>query len=243
MAAGDPTARLLLIQTDAGAAVTFANAAAFTAAGFAITFKDYTGATLSPQPTYTVASEGNGLHRIGVDAEPSPMWYGVLTVPSGYFTDRPAIVGDGSAYTLADLAALILATIGSPTTNSGRVEGAWDDWIEGDYFYQEVTIPAAKTKVIGAGTSLSGVTVTAGAKQPFPTKQSADPEQIDFTVDVLDASARLVAIRAAWDSGYALGSNVQRRSYIADVSIAKSGKRVTSNRYTLDIAWQADPRP
>lgn len=240
MAAGEPIVRALQLEQADGTPLSYADADAFLLAGWDLSFEDRGGTTLSPQPEWTIEDEGDGLHRLNIAAEPTGQWYAKITVPDGMYTPQLILAGDGDAYSVGGLAALMLAAVGSPSAGGSRTEGALDDWIEEDYFRADIVIPTAALAKIGAA-DLTGVTVTAAAKQPFPTKQSGDAQEIVFTPTVLDAANRIVKLESTWDAGYAL-TTVDRREYVLDVSVSMDGKQVTSNRYTFAIVWQADPR-
>lgn len=241
MAAGQPIVRLLQLESAAGVAQSYANAAAFTAAGWNLSFEDLNGTTLSPQPTWTIADEGSGMHRVNIATEPTDDWYAKITVPGGFYTPQLTLTGDGDGYTIDDLAGLMLQTAGTPTSTGSRLEGNFDDWIEEDYFSVDIVVPQAGLTKIGA-VGLTGVTVTAAAKQPYPTKESAAIEEIVFTAAILDAAARTVRLTKTWDVALALTTGEIRRDYIVEVSCELTAKRVTTNRYSLALVWQADTR-
>lgn len=240
MAAGDPIIRLLLLQTTAGAADSYADETAFTGAGWDLDFRDSDGITLSPQPDWTLSDEGDGLHAVYIEAEPSGPWFAKITVPAGHYSSGAALTGDGDPYSISGLAALLLSTIGTPVSPGSRVEGVLEDWVEGDYYNTEIIIPAAELEKISAS-DLTGVTVSAAAKQPFPTKTSADTEEITFTVTVIDAAERIVSINTPVGASV-LAAGEDSRAYVLDVTIVKAGKKRTSNRYTFNQVWQADTR-
>lgn len=243
MAAGDAIFRLLLLQTDAGAADSYANKAAFQAAGWDLTFEDATGAAISPVPTWTLADEGSGLHRVNLD-EPTGRWYAKITIPAGHYTPSVALSGDGDAYDAGDVIAAVQAGLGvGALTTNGVLTGQLDDWIQGDsYAHLDLVVPAwALSKVGASAIDEGGVSLLAAAKQPFPTKLAADTEQIVFTVTVADAGNRLIDLTAAWDAGYVLGS-AESRDYTVDLSIKKGSLQVTFAQYALRLLWQADTR-
>lgn len=245
MPAGDPTYRYLQLQTLFGVALSYADQAAFQAAGWDLTF--LAAADLSAlSPTWSIEPVGSdGLHRVSIAAEPTDPWIARITVPSSAYTPQLALTGLGMAYDEDSLAGLILAAVGD--TGAGVVgtaaatTGRLDDWSEGDYYYRPgLVIPAWALDGIGATDLSDSVTLLAAIKDPFPTKQSADAEIAVLTATVTDVATRTIKLENAWDAALVLGSGVQRRPMRVDISVKKGTKRITSNRYDQDIVWQAD---
>lgn len=243
MSAGDPTYDLLQLEDDAGTAASYANKAAFTGAGWALTFKDIDGVSLSPQPTYTVADQGAGLHRINLD-EPSEPCFAIITVPTGYYTPRLVLEFTGEPYDLADIYALILSNAQGTTAGVGsaRVSDTLEDWVDGDSFSMSVVFTAAQLAKIGK-TTLTGVTVLAGAKKNFPAADSQDDEDIAFEVAVTDVAALTADITLDdFPDAAKLADGVESVPYVIDVTIVNDAdsRRYTALRYEVSIVWQAE---
>jgi hypothetical protein len=249
MASGDPWFDLMQLETDAGVAASYANAAAFTGAGWDLSFKQADGTVLSPQPTWTVVDEGSGLHRINVVAEPdrgaTAGWYAEITVPSGYYTPSLSLGGLGEPYELADLMAQIMSSASSSgAVAAARVTDELEDWVEGDSFRLDVTFTAAQLAKIGK-TTLTGVTIIAGAKLAFPAKDSDDTNDISFIAAAVDVTALTALITLdTFPVGGALADDVEAVPYIIDISIknAADGRIYTALRYAVNIVWEADRR-
>ncbi len=242
MAAGDATFDLLLLQTDAGVAQSYANAAAFLLAGWELEWRDGSGAALSPQPTYTVSDEGGGVHRVAYD-EPEGPSFVAITVPAGFYTPTIALIRDGDTFDVDGIMSQLLATDGTASAGAGsaRVSTVLEDWIDGDSFaLRNVQISTVALAKIGK-TDLTGVTVLAAAK--LLTDDSDDAPEIVFDVDVVSIPTRVVDITLdEFPVAAAVADGVRTIAYAMDVSIKNDAddRIYTARRYTFNIAWQAD---
>jgi hypothetical protein len=245
MAAGDPAFDLIQLEDDAGTAQSYANLAAFNAAGWAISFEDKDGAALSPQPTITVADEGSGLHRINL-TEPATECYGKITVPAGYYTPKLALYFEAAPYDAADLMAAILSANGSTAgTGAARVTDTLENWVEGDSFRLDVAFTAAQVAKIGKA-NLTGVTVRAAMKRAFPDADSGDTEAFTLTWTLTDATAMTgVITKDTFPTPTAdLADGVESVPYVLDITIENDadGRVYTALRYEVSIVWEADTR-
>lgn len=241
MAAGDAIKRLMLLQTDAGAPVSLASFAAFTAAGWAIAFEDVNGNPLAV--TFTVADEGNGLHRLNF-TEPAGEWYGKVTVPTGFYTPTIALTGDGAPYDISDVMVQILTTDGVAAAGAGsaRESSVIEDLVDGDSHRLDLVLSAAMCAKVGLS-NLTGATVLAAAKRVADNSSAA--AEIQYTVTVTDAVNRLITItKDTFPPGEALAAGELSRAYALDVTIKNTGdgRLYTAKRLTFNVVWQADVR-
>jgi hypothetical protein len=245
MAAGDATFDLIQLEDDAGTAQSYANLAAFSGAGWAISFEDKDGVALAVQPTFTVADEGSGLHRINL-TEPTTECYGKITVPAGYYTPTLALYFEAAPYDLADVMAAIISTLGSTSgTGAARTTDRLEDWVEGDSFRLDVAFTAAQLAKIGKS-DLTGVTVRAAAKRAFPDADSGDTEAFTFDWTLTDAPTAIgVVTKNTFPTPSAdLPDAVESRPYVIDITIENDGdgRVYTAFRYEVQIVWEADTR-
>ncbi len=247
MAAGDPIYRLMRLESDAGVAQSYANKTAFQAAGWDLTFKDGSGVTISPVPTWTIAVVANGLHLVGILTEPAYEsvggWFADITVPAGYYTPESYLDGDGVQYSNTDLLAQILSSLGSTSgTGGARVTDTLEDWVHGDSFLLSDIISVEACTKIGE-VDLTGVTVRAGWKKAYPAAESAATELFTGTVVVLDVSARTFTVSVpTFPVAAALATGEESVPYVLDITISKASKVYTAKRYFQSIVWQADTR-
>lgn len=243
MSAGDPIYRYLQVLTEFSQVLSFATAAAFTAAGWNLTFKDAAaGTALSPQPAWEIAHEVDGMHRVSIDAEPDAPWYAAVTVAPGGYTPQLVLLGVGEAYSNSDLASLILSAFGTATSGAVAVtSGRLDDWVEGDIIYRtELVIPQWALDAVGATDLSDGVTLLAGIKKPFPTVESATTQFAILTCTATDVPNRLVKLDDVWNVLLALTTGSERQAYKIDISLKKTTRRITAARFDIDVVWQAD---
>lgn len=243
MSAGDPTPRYCQLLSTFGSPLAYASAAAFLAAGWALTFKDATtGAALSPQPSWEIAAESAGLHRVLVAAEPSVPWYGVITQAPGGFTPQLVLTGLGEAYSNSDLATLILAAYGTGTAGTVAVtSGRLEDWTEGDVLYRTgLEIPQWALDAVGAADLSAVDAIQAGLKRPFPTAESAAAQASSLTCTATDVPNRIVKLDNAWVPALAVGTGNERVAYKVEIALKKGARRITAARFDMDVVWQAE---
>jgi hypothetical protein len=142
---GDSVSLPVEFQTAAGAAQTYANAAAFTGASGNIEWYNGT-ALLSPQPTWTLAPIGvTGVHALTF-ALPAGVNHIRITLPAGIVTGSTTIllpVGTSDSDSIAaqitagDTVVVPIAGFSQDTQNRDFTT------VEGDSFVEEFTIPAS----------------------------------------------------------------------------------------------------
>lgn len=172
MKAGDTVTKLVCLQGATGSAagngLSFGTAAAFAAAGWALTWYDTSGVALASQPTYTVAViDGvRGVHAISFPLA-AGRGYVKATVPSGYRSDPFGWSFDGQSYDDDAIAGLLQTNQGVPAVTSA------DDGDLGDIVWKDAwtsdtqTIPLGRLSRFGYAFSdlASGWTISAGFRQ------------------------------------------------------------------------------
>jgi hypothetical protein len=198
---GDAVSLPIYLESNAGAAQTYANQAAFIAATWTLTWYQ-AGVALASQPTYTVTPLGStGIHFIGFTLP-----YGVDTIvvgaPSGFRSDPAAMVivtptGDTDSI----LSALATAS-GTPINNGAQTTYAF--FVpEGDSFIKALTVPASALTDFGLSDFSTGTwIVTAAGRDPGDT--TTNPPAFVMTGAIVSAAARTVTI--GWGSIFPTGA-------------------------------------
>ncbi len=238
---GDAVSLPIYLQTTAGVAVSYANAGAFLAAGWLITW--YSGSTaLSSQPSYTLAPIGaNGWHTAAFTL-PAGVDHALVTAPAGFR-------GDPADYVLVtpnddtdSLAASVAAAVG--TTLPGSSMQALDFTIvEGDNFQpQSFTIPASALAFID--TTLKSIVTYADLSdiggQPWTIVASArgawnelPANAVDFSFSAVVTSKTNRTIAIGFASTVPAGAVVKNPDGTAD----STGSQ-TSTPYKYDVQLQ-----
>lgn len=242
MITGDTIVRLINLETDAGLRQSYASKAAFQAIGWDLTWRDTTGAALSSQPTWTLAAEGNGIHRVEYTM-PASVWWVEITVPTGYRADPSSWSGEGLAYDAESLAGLINTSSGVPGILSAD-DSNFGDVVMGDAWNSgTLYIPLAKLSRLGYGYSdlASGWTFTAGFKDA--------PATTVVNTGVTAVAGATIATDGAISFGFTtfptamnLSSTAEQLVWYADVQLKKTsnGIIITALRGTLTVKWQRD---
>jgi hypothetical protein len=171
MRAGQPFRFDLALFDAAGTGLSYANAAAFEAASWALTFIDLsTGSAVSPTISYTIAPVAGveGRHTVALTLN-SSAWFMRVTPPSTShgFQILPSALWDGSTYDADTLFARINSVYGLTTTTA--VPGvALNDMVEGDSYLTTITVPTSYLSRMG-WTDLTGKTLTGTIRRPADT--------------------------------------------------------------------------
>ncbi len=234
MITGDSIPKLISLQTSAGVVQSYADKTAFQAAGWDLTWRDVDGTALTTQPTWTIATEGNGAHRVKYTV-PSGFWWVEPTVPAGYRMDPYIWPGEGQAYDEDSIAGLLQTAQGIPVVNSAA-DGDLGDIVNGDSWMPPViTVPIGKISGFGYST-LAGMTISAAFKNaPADTA-------VACTAAIVDATARTVRVSfLAFPAGLSPGTELTKQFYL-DIQLKHtvSGTIITVGRYAVRVVWQRD---
>jgi hypothetical protein len=242
MITGDTGAvKLLSLQTDAGVAQSYADKTAFTGASWNLTWRDADGTALASQPTWTITTEGNGVHRVKYTV-PAGVWWVEPTVPAGYRIDPYSWGGEGQSYDEDSLAGLFLTAQGVPATNSA-VDSDLGDVVQGDsYNSGTLYIPLGKLTKFGYSYAnlASGWTISAGVKSaPSDTAITVSGATFGGTVA---ADGAFSLSWTTFPTGMQLASTEESKTWYLDVQLKRttSSTIITSNRYSLRVLWERD---
>lgn len=190
---GDSVSLPIRLVDATDTAQTYVNAAAFTGAGWALTwYKD--GTALSSQPTYTITNIGSGLHFItftlstGFDTI-------FVTRPAGYYSDPAYFAYCSDTYDWGSIASLLTTSVGSPINNSRSTTYDWQ-MIEGDAFQKDMIVPTAALSDFGYTdlSDIGGNAWTIAAKGRLPTNNPPSAADFTFTATIIDKPGRKVRL-------------------------------------------------
>jgi hypothetical protein len=247
--AGDSLAKLITLTvargTTAGAALSYANKAALTAAGWDLIAYDVDGVALTSQPTWSIAvvDATTGAHRVKWTM-PSGKGYIRLTIPTYWRADPYGWTFDGQTYDDDAIAGLLLINQGVPAISSAA-DGNLGDVVEHDS-YKSPTLNLTLGKLARFGYAYSdlaaGFTFSAMAKhQPSDTAVA-----ITFTAGASIATDGAFTI--GWDTFPATiltldnANNENAKTVYIDVQVkhTATGRLITTNRYALQVVWDRD---
>jgi len=241
MITGDTAVKLLILESDSGVAQSYADKAAFQAAGWDLSWQDTAAVALSPQPTWTIADQGNGLHLVAY-AVPAGITWAEVTIPAGYIASASAWADEGQSYDADSIAGILNLNQGIPAVSSAS-DGDLGDVVDGDSWNSGVlTVPIGKLTRVGLSDLSTFDTITATLKQD----PSNTPVEIDADFD--DVSARTV--HASWDtfpSDMELGDDARALSAIwyLDITLTQNSPLlvITPLRYKLTVRWNRTATP
>lgn len=225
---GDSVAIPVKLETAAGAALDYANQAAFVAAGGAIVW--YSGATaLGVQPTYTVGNIGSGWHAITFTL-PAGVDHMLITAPaSGVANPVDVLLITPTYDTDSIYAATIALAVPVSVPVSGFIGGAQSydfNSIEADSVSQQFQIPLASLKVFNPGGALIYQFADLSDIGGFPWR-------IDATARATDAASQLPSASPAYTFSCAITDKINR--YVAiGWDIAPAGAVVSAVDGTLN---------
>lgn len=237
MQAGDSKPKLLILQTAAGVNYSYADKASFQAGGWDLIWRDVNGTALTSQPVWTIADEGNGLHRVKY-AQPAGVYWVEITVPGTAYVTPATWMNEGEAYDNDAIAGLLLTNQGVPAVISAD-DGTLGDVVNTDSWSSSTLfIPVGKLTPFGKTFAdlASGWTITAGLKKvPTDTMVPITCAFVDTTTGAFKAS--WTTFPAAMD----LGTAEQAQWYL-DIQIVETATHlcITTNRYALRVVWERD---
>lgn len=193
MKLGDAFEQALYLETLGGSTQAFANAAAFVAAGFALTWEAMDGSTIVSQPTYTIAADAviAGRHKciFTLPTVPSRL---KVTVPNGFISTPNEVALIFSSYDEASIVALLTASIGTPASQDRVSIYDWDV-TENDSLFKEMIFPTLTLTDWGySDFSAAGWTIT-GAVRTLGDTGTGSPLAV-LSCEVTDAVNHKVGI-------------------------------------------------
>lgn len=242
MIIGESVIKLVCLQVATGAlagnGLSYANAAAYIAAGWGLVAYDNTGVALAAQPTYTVAVLDStiGLHRI-IYTLPSGIGFILPTIPTGYRMDPRAWTFEGESYDADSIAGLLQTVQGVPLITSAA-DGDLGDVVDGDAWSGgTLTIPIGRLTPFGLTyADLAAGTITAGLK--------SSPTDTMTAITCAFVSAPAGTFKPSWatfPAAMKLTGSDQYKTWYMDVQFKSAGGLlITTNRYVLRVAWERD---
>ncbi len=236
MITGESVPKIVCLQTTAGAAASYADKAAFTGAGWDLTWRDVDGTALASQPTWTIADEGASLHRIKYTV-PAGFWWVEYTVPAGYRADPASFAGEGQSYDEDSIATLLQTNQGIPALQSAADRDLGDVVMGDSWNSGTLTVPVGKLSTLGF-TTLTGLSVITAALKDAPTSTGS------IVISGTIVSATGLTCSAGWLT-FPTGLNLtteESKTWYLDIQFRNTGATVTITplRYTLRVVWQRD---
>ena len=241
--AGNTETLPLVLQDAAGAALSYANKAAFTGAGWDVVWYDTAGVPLTAQPTWDLL--------VGTNASASDFYQIQYVVPAESFTYVVEVVGTNVAAPVGgdfqvDTASLSViygaivsstGTITNDTTTNQDLTLYQDDSISVD-----MTILEAALTAVGA-TSIATLDSYAAELKLVTTNATTAPIAVTFTESVVSDTSGARVVRAVLDTfPTALnvagpdGTSVQAR---LDLRITKGTKTRIAATVNIQSVWAA----
>lgn len=230
MRAGQPLRFDLVLLDGAGAALSYADKAAFEAAGWSLTFIDLsTGSAVSPTVSYTLApvSGVSGRHTIALTLT-TAAWFIRITPPSvnHSFSVVPTALWDGSTYDADTLFARINSVYGQSSTTA--VPGvALNEMVEGDSYLTTVTVPTSYLSRMG-WVNLTGKTLTGTIRRPADTT-------IGTPAATLGATTPFVEINGTDPTAF----NIRWDTYPAGMVLTTDERTAGSVRFRVEVQAEA----
>lgn len=250
MAAGDSLPKLVVLSValgpSAGDFLSYADKAAFQAAGWNLIAYDVDGVALTSQPTWAIAvvDSAAGEHRIKW-TEPSGAGYFLLTKTNAYYRSDPyGWSFDGASYSIDDVMALLQINQGVPAITSAA-DGDLGDVVDGDsYRSAALTIPEGKLARFGytyADLASPDWIFSVGVKHV--------PSDDGFAIDFIPGAS--IATDGAFSLGWDAMDTAMRLSdatdetskqFFIDVQLINTVDDIviTTNRYAINNVWERD---
>ncbi len=236
----DTIPQVLFLMDEAGVPLVYANKAAFTGAGWNLSWQDDDGVALASQPTYTLsAGEATGRHVVGF-SPPIDAWTVKITKPSTYRSDPWEFSGEATVYSLDDIFGAFVSGSGeaiTETTTTGDV-----DIYDGNSIVIDLSVLEAALTAVGA-TSLADCT-TLLAEIKLLSLNSDDPATVSaLTESILSDTSGDRVVRAyvnTFPSELAVPDDVQTLAARCDLRITKGALTITAAIRNVTIRWKAN---
>ncbi len=223
-----------------GVALTYANKAAITAAGWDFVWYNGAGTALSSQPVWTLPAAGSaGFHLISF-VNPDGVWTCVITKPSADHLSAPAaFTGEGTTYDLDSLGGLIQSSVGITVVDT-LTEGT-AEMFHGDSIGLLFSVAESALTAIGAA-SLAVCTLKAEIKKATTdSDQAADVTTLTEAIVTDTAGNRSVsAILATFPEAIAPPDGGMSTILCrADLRLTYLTKTITASTILLTVKWRA----
>lgn len=230
---GDNVSLPIYLESNAGAAQTYANQAAFLAASWTLTWYQ-AGVALGTQPTYTVTPLGStGIHWFNFNL-PAGVDSIIVGNPTGFRSDPAAIVLTTPTSDTDAIVSVLNTASGTPINNGIQTSYSFSV-AEGDSFIKTLTVPAAALTDFGI-TDLTGTWTTTAAGRD-PTDSTTGSPAFVMTVAILSGAARTITM--GWGSTFPAGAAMSAgdilngsKAWLYDVQL----KTTVSNTITACVA-------
>ncbi len=188
---GDAYEQALYLESDSGFPLSFATAAAFVAAGCALSWEGMDGLAVSPQPTYTCAVDANGRHQVlfNLPTVPSNL---KVSMPPGYRSDPVEIPLLFSSADEATIVNLLTAAIGTPAAQDRITIYDWET-TENDSFFKSMVFPTTALGDWGYSDFTTAGWAITGAVRSVGDTGTGAPLAV-LSCEVTDAANHLVGV-------------------------------------------------
>lgn len=258
MKVGDSKPKLLVLQDPYGANLSYADKAAFQAAGWDLIWRDVDGVALTSQPTWTITDEGSGVHRVKY-VVPTGYYWVEPTKPSGvvlggviapYSISPETWANQGLSYDDDSLGGLLQTAQGVPALISAD-DGDLGDIVWKDAWTSDVqTIPLGKISRFGYAYAdlASGWTVSAGFRQTPNGSAVLSGAGAGNGITAAFVAAASGTYKVSWDvypTAMDLAATDESQVWFLDVQIkhTASGRIITVGRWKVTVRWQRDTTP
>lgn len=224
-----------------GAAVNYANKTAFTAAGWNLTWQDADGSDLSTQPTWSLPIAGDattGRHLIKF-TEPDGVYTIKVTLPANGESQPLEAFGEGSAYDIDAVGALISTSGGSVISETASSDTA--EMYDGDSIYLTFSVLEAALTQIGA-TSLADCD-TLAAEIKLDANDSSDAADVttlsEAIVSDVNGTRTVRGTLAAFPAALAVADGQRSRACTAHLRLTKGSNTIIASEIKLTVNWKA----
>ena len=241
MIIGSTVPLTVFVQNDSGAFVTYANLAAFQAAGFSITFYGPTGAALAVQPAVTLPLTGvNGRHQFAF-VMPTGLWTAAIVGTNPLLFATPVeFFSEGTSYDVNSIGSAIAISSGvsiSDTALSNSVE-----MFDGNSVDISCAVTEAALAKIGA-TSLAdcGSLVAEIKLNSLDSSTAASVAGLVETITSDILNNRVVRVTLdAFPSALAVPVGSQQTVQATlQLKLTKTTKVITANSTQITVRWKA----
>lgn len=228
---------------NAAGPVNYANTAAFTGAGGALSYR--VAGTAVGSPTWTLTGLGNGWHELALTLVAGDGSWIFSALPAGVFASP---IGENLRVQTSDedaIAALQVQSNGIQITQASTQITL--TWVDGDDLKETIGILDAAIAKVG-GTTLAALTdIYVGIKAPSATSGAASTKSWKKTVGGFitiasdTAGNRSINLADAFPAALALSTDsTQSGTWLMDVVVVQGTKKYTAVRAQITVVWQAD---
>jgi hypothetical protein len=240
MIIGESVPRTIFVQNDSGAFVSYANYAAFQAAGFAITFYGPNGVALASQPTITLPVAGaNGRHQFAFTM-PSGIWTAYVSGSNPLLFATPVeFYDEGTIYDIDAVGSSIATSSGvaiSDTTFTNSVE-----MFDGNSIDISCSVADSALAKIGAA-NLAACTLLAEIKlNSLDSSVAASVGTLAETITSDTSGNRVVRVTLdTFPAALAVPAGSQQSVQATlQLKLTNGAKSITANATQITVRWKA----